>query len=129
MVIAVVVYVAAGSRLRVVRQRLMRLRADRDFVLRARGLGCSLLSLGWCCCRLRLRHCVDWLNRLNGIAHADHLIGLNVGQGRINFSVRLKKVRGNGNCSERKLCGLVRGGGRALRFSRTGFSLSGLNFR
>ena len=33
-VIAVVVYVASGSRLGVVRQRLLRLRADRDFVLR-----------------------------------------------------------------------------------------------
>ena len=40
--IAVVVYIAPGGGLRVVCQRLLRLRADRDFVLWGSGLGCCL---------------------------------------------------------------------------------------
>ena len=55
MVIAVVVYVASGGRLGVVRQRLLRLRADRDFVLRGCGLGCRLRLGLVLCCWLRLR--------------------------------------------------------------------------
>jgi hypothetical protein len=92
--IAVVVYVASGSRLGVVRQRLLSLRADRDFVLRGCGLGCSLLSLGWCWCScwLRLRHCVDWLNRLNGIAHARHLTQLPSTKGKLTLERGRKKM-------------------------------------
>ena len=71
--VAVVVYVASCGRLRVLRQRLLRLRADRYFVLR----GCLRRGLGWCfgClrCGMRLGQGVDCLNRLNGIAHVYNL--------------------------------------------------------
>ena len=53
-VVAVVVYIAAGGRLGLARLRLLRLRADCDFVLRYRGLSCSLRSLSRCCCLRRL---------------------------------------------------------------------------
>ena len=59
---AVVIDVASCGGLGVVRQGLLRLRADRDFVLRGRGLGCSLCRrLGWLCCGLRLGLSVNCL--------------------------------------------------------------------
>jgi hypothetical protein len=69
-IFAVVVYIASHSRLRVARQRLLRLRADRDFVLWGCGLRCRF---GWLRCLLHLGLRVDGLNRLNGNAHGFHL--------------------------------------------------------
>ena len=76
MVIAVVDYVASCSRLRVVRKRLLGLRADRDFVLRGCGLSCRLLILGRWSCLLRLDGRIRGLNRLDGTYHAYHLAHL-----------------------------------------------------
>src|SRR4029077_10013809 len=96
--IAVVVYIAAGGRGYGLRQHLLRLRADGDFVLRRcalrRGFGCL-------CCRLRLCGCVDWLNGLNRNTHEYHLTLLTSTSGKLTLAPGGKK-RGNCKRSEQK---------------------------
>jgi hypothetical protein len=74
-----------------------------------------LLSLEWCWCScwLRLRHCVDWLNRLNGIAHARHLTQLPSTKGKLTLERGRKKDGKIGKRAEQKQRGLVRRTGRA----------------
>jgi hypothetical protein len=70
------------------------------------------LILGGCwCCWLRLGHCVDWLNWLNGIAHAHHLTRLTSTKGKLTLGRGTEKERRNRKRVKRKLCGLVRRGG------------------
>jgi hypothetical protein len=81
------------SRLFSSREGLLCRLADRDFVLRGRGLRCGLRIFG--CLRRLLRlglrvHCMNCLNR---IAHMYHLTRLNLGKGRINFSAPEKSER------------------------------------
>ena len=89
MFIAVVVYIAPGGGLRVVCQRLLRLRADRDFVLWGSGLGCCLRWSFKCCRRwLRLRQCIDCVNRLNGNGHGYHLTRLTSARGELTLALQ-----------------------------------------
>src|ERR1700692_4426471 len=113
-VIAVVVYIAAGGRLRMARLRLLRLRADCDFVLRRRGLSCGLLSLRRCCCRRRLGRRIDCINRLNWIAHGFYLTPLTSTEGQLPLARVNEKARRNAKRPERKQKRLVRYGRRAL---------------
>jgi len=67
--VAVVVFVTANSRLTVTCVGLLAGFADRDCVLRCRGLGCCLQFLRRLDCLFGLSLCVCGLERLDPVAH------------------------------------------------------------
>jgi hypothetical protein len=98
---------AFGCRARLARQRMLCRFANGDSVFGSNGLRCGLWIFG-CLGRLwRLGLRVYCLNCLNRIAHGYHLMRLTLGNWRINFSARMRKVGTNSNDPQGKQRGLL----------------------